>query len=301
MAVTKVDFYVDGALIAGQGEVSGQTTLSRRPILFRIPHADVHVGARIDVVEMLDGLMPGADRDLVKVWEKKNAHRFDNVMLKTKTIGAKATKAGIEVSFEGERAPTNSQVYDLVLVAVGRSPNGGKIAADKAGVVVTDRGFINVDKLQNELAGLGRDALRLTNVTDRFIEHLVVRHLGLTSLRNITFQLGFDGKYQRSTVKVGIVAPENRTGLATLITGASGFRSSWASVAKNSSFCRSVSRSRSARSRCSLTSVLVPNHRRIRPCSSRIGMARDRNQRYEPSAPRSGKVSSQISPVSQEC
>lgn len=104
------------------------------------------LGARIDVVEMLDGLMPGADRDLVKVWEKKNAHRFDNVMLKTKTIGAKATKAGIEVSFEGEKAPAKSQVYDLVLVAVGRSPNGDKIAADKAGVVVTDRGFIAVDR-----------------------------------------------------------------------------------------------------------------------------------------------------------
>jgi dihydrolipoamide dehydrogenase len=67
-------------------------------------------------------------------------------MLKTKTVGAKATKAGIEVSFEGEKAPKEAQVYDLVLVAVGRSPNGKKIAADKAGVAVTDRGFINVDK-----------------------------------------------------------------------------------------------------------------------------------------------------------
>ncbi|HVJ60836.1 MAG TPA: dihydrolipoyl dehydrogenase [Burkholderiaceae bacterium] len=104
------------------------------------------LGTRIDVVEMLDGLMQGADRDLVKVWEKVNAPRFDNVMLKTKTVGAKATKAGIEVSFEGEKAPKEPQVYDLVLVAVGRSPNGKKLAADKAGVAVTDRGFINVDK-----------------------------------------------------------------------------------------------------------------------------------------------------------
>ena len=104
------------------------------------------LGTRIDVVEMLDGLMQGADRDLVKVWEKVNAPRFDNVMLKTKTIGAKATKAGIEVNFEGEKAPKGLQVYDLVLVAVGRTPNGNKIAADKAGVAVTDRGFINVDK-----------------------------------------------------------------------------------------------------------------------------------------------------------
>ena len=103
------------------------------------------LGARIDVVEMLDGLMLGADRDLVKVWEKMNASRFDNVMLKTKTVGAKATDAGIEVSFEGEKAP-KPQLYDLVLVAVGRASNGNKIGAEKAGVIVGDRGFINVDK-----------------------------------------------------------------------------------------------------------------------------------------------------------
>lgn len=103
------------------------------------------LGTRIDVVEMLDGLMQGADRDLVKVWEKKNAHRFDHVMLKTKTVGAKATPAGIEVSFEGKEAPA-PQVYDVVLVAVGRSPNGKSIGADKAGVAVTERGFIEVDK-----------------------------------------------------------------------------------------------------------------------------------------------------------
>jgi dihydrolipoamide dehydrogenase len=104
------------------------------------------LGARIDVVEMLDGVMMGADRDLVKVWEKKNASRFDNLMLKTKTVSAKATKAGIEVAFEGAKAPGAPQVYELVLVAVGRSPNGKVIDAQKAGVAVTDRGFINVDK-----------------------------------------------------------------------------------------------------------------------------------------------------------
>ncbi|MFN4360939.1 MAG: dihydrolipoyl dehydrogenase [Hylemonella sp.] len=102
------------------------------------------LGARLDVVEMMDGLMQGADRDLVKVWQKMNAPRFDNIMLKTKTVGAKATPQGIEVTFEGEGAPV-PQTYDLVLQAVGRSPNGKKIAADKAGVAVTDRGFINVD------------------------------------------------------------------------------------------------------------------------------------------------------------
>ena len=106
------------------------------------------LGARLDVVEMMDGLMQGADRDLVKIWQKMNAKRFDNIMLKTKTVGAEATPEGIEVTFapaeEGGTAP-EPQTYDLVLQAVGRTPNGKKIAADKAGVAVTDRGFINVD------------------------------------------------------------------------------------------------------------------------------------------------------------
>ncbi len=104
------------------------------------------LGTRIDVVEMLDGLMTGADRDLVKVWEKKNAGRFDKVMLKTKMVSAEATPDGIKVGFEGEKAPAEPQVYDMVLVAVGRSPNGKKIDAEKAGVAVSDRGFVAVDK-----------------------------------------------------------------------------------------------------------------------------------------------------------
>src|SRR5437762_6557465 len=104
------------------------------------------LGTRIDVVEMLEIVMAGADRDLVKVWEKKNASRFDNVMLKTKTVSAEATAAGIKVEFEGAKAPSEPQVYDIVLVAVGRSANGKAIDADKAGVAVTDRGFIPVDK-----------------------------------------------------------------------------------------------------------------------------------------------------------
>jgi dihydrolipoamide dehydrogenase len=103
------------------------------------------LGARLDVVEMLDGLMQGADRDLVRVWQKMNTPRFDNIMLKTKTVGAEATKDGILVKFEGEQAPKEPQVYDLVLQAVGRSPNGKKIGADKAGIQVSDRGLIPVD------------------------------------------------------------------------------------------------------------------------------------------------------------
>ena len=104
------------------------------------------LGAKIDVVEMLDGLMAGADRDLVKVWEKHNSKRFSSVMLKTKTTGAQAKDDGIYVTFEGEKASVEAQRYDLVLVAVGRTPNGNKIGADKAGVMVTNSGFIDVDK-----------------------------------------------------------------------------------------------------------------------------------------------------------
>jgi dihydrolipoamide dehydrogenase len=104
------------------------------------------LGTRIDVVEMLDGLMTGADRDLVKVWEKKNAGRFNRVMLKTKTVAAETTANGISVCFEGENGPAEPQLYDMVLVAVGRSPNGSKIDAEKAGVAVGERGFIPVDK-----------------------------------------------------------------------------------------------------------------------------------------------------------
>ncbi len=106
------------------------------------------LGARLDVVEMLDVLMPGADRDLVKVWQKMNAPRFDNIMLKTKTVGAEATADGILVRFEsvdGSVIPVKEQVYDLVLQAVGRVPNGKRIGAEKAGVTVNDRGFIPVD------------------------------------------------------------------------------------------------------------------------------------------------------------
>jgi len=103
------------------------------------------LGARLDVVEMLDGLMQGADRDLVKVWQKMNAPRFDNIMLKTKTVAAEATADGIRVQFEGLDGKQSEGLYDLVLQAVGRTPNGKKIGADKAGVAVTDRGFIPVD------------------------------------------------------------------------------------------------------------------------------------------------------------
>ena len=103
------------------------------------------LGARLDVVEMMDGLMAGADRDLVKVWQTFNAKRFDKIMLKTRTTKVEALKEGIKVWFEGENAPAEPQLYDLVLVSVGRVPNGGKIAAAVAGINVSERGFIPVD------------------------------------------------------------------------------------------------------------------------------------------------------------
>ena len=99
------------------------------------------LGTRLDVVEMMDGLMLGADRDLVAVWQKFNAPRFDEIMLKTKTTKVDASKEGLRVAFEGREAKT----YDMILVSVGRVPNGKKIGAEKAGVTVDERGFIPVD------------------------------------------------------------------------------------------------------------------------------------------------------------
>jgi dihydrolipoamide dehydrogenase len=103
------------------------------------------LGARLDVVEMLDTLMVGADRDLVRVWQTFNAKRFDRIMLKTKASRVEALKEGLRVSFEGENAPYQPQLYDMILVSVGRSPNGRKIGAEAAGVSVNERGFIPVD------------------------------------------------------------------------------------------------------------------------------------------------------------
>ncbi|MCE1182157.1 MAG: dihydrolipoyl dehydrogenase [Rhodocyclales bacterium] len=104
------------------------------------------LGAKVDVVEMADALMQGPDRDAVKVWEKQNSHRFERIMLKTKTVAVDAKDDGLWVKFEGEGAPNAEAVrYDMILQAAGRAPNGKKIAADKAGVIVNERGFIPVD------------------------------------------------------------------------------------------------------------------------------------------------------------
>ncbi len=111
------------------------------------------LGARVDVVEMLDGLMQGPDRDAVKVWEKQNAARFDRIMLKTKTVAVEAREDGLWVTFEGDNAPAEAVRYDLILQSAGRSPNGNKIGADKAGIAVGERGFIAVDAQQRTNVG----------------------------------------------------------------------------------------------------------------------------------------------------
>jgi dihydrolipoamide dehydrogenase len=102
------------------------------------------LGSEVTVVEFMDQIIPGADADLIKPLAKRLNSKLKGVHLKTKVVEAKATKKGIEVSYEGESIPATT-VFDRVLVAVGRSPNGNKIGAEKAGVAVTERGFINVD------------------------------------------------------------------------------------------------------------------------------------------------------------
>ena len=102
------------------------------------------LGSEVTVVEFMDQLIPGADADLIKPLAKRLGGKLKGVHLKTKVTEAKATKKGIEVAYEGDSIP-ETKLFDRVLVAVGRSPNGGKIGADKAGVAVTERGFINVD------------------------------------------------------------------------------------------------------------------------------------------------------------
>ena len=103
------------------------------------------LGSEITVVEFMDGLIPGCDKDLVRGLTKVISKRYKSILLKTKVSEIKAQKNGLKVSFEGAKAPQPT-LYDKVLVAVGRRPNGNKISADKAGVNVDEAGFIKVDK-----------------------------------------------------------------------------------------------------------------------------------------------------------
>jgi dihydrolipoamide dehydrogenase len=106
------------------------------------------LGVKVSVVELTKTLIPGCDRDLVKPLEKRIAGRYESIMLGTRVTKMEAKRDGIVVHFEGDQAPAEPQAYGLVLVAVGRSANGRKIAAEKAGVEVSERGLIAVDKQQ---------------------------------------------------------------------------------------------------------------------------------------------------------
>lgn len=106
------------------------------------------LGTKVSVVEFMDGLITGCDRDLVRPLQKRMEKRFESIMLSTKVSKIEAKKDGIHVSFEGENAPEGVQVYDRVLVSIGRKPNGKNIGAENAGVAVNEWGFINVDKQQ---------------------------------------------------------------------------------------------------------------------------------------------------------
>ena len=110
------------------------------------------LGARVDVVEMQDVLMPGPDRELARIWEAQNRHRFDKLMLRTRTVAAHADAEGVWVRFEGDMAPAEAQRYDMVLQSVGRKPNGLRIGAAQAGLAVSEAGFIPVNsRMQTNL------------------------------------------------------------------------------------------------------------------------------------------------------
>ncbi len=105
------------------------------------------LGVKVSVVELTEGLMPGCDRDLVRPLEKRIAGQYEAVMLRTKVTTVVALPEGLKVTFEGAKAP-EPQLYDKVLVAVGRTPNGAKLRCDAAGVHVSERGYIPVDRQQ---------------------------------------------------------------------------------------------------------------------------------------------------------
>lgn len=105
------------------------------------------LGSQVTVVELSDGLMPGCDRDLVRPLEKRLRSQFESIYTGSKVLGVSSGKAGLNVSFEGGEAPA-SDTFDRVLLAVGRSPNGKKLSAERAGVDVDERGFIKVDSQQ---------------------------------------------------------------------------------------------------------------------------------------------------------
>lgn len=106
------------------------------------------LGSKVTVVEMLDSIVAGADKDVIKPLFNRIRKRYDAILLKTRVTAVEATAEGMKVTFEGANAPADPQLYDRILVAVGRTPNGKLIAAEKAGVAVDDHGFVQVTDTQ---------------------------------------------------------------------------------------------------------------------------------------------------------
>lgn len=137
---------VDSTGALTPGEIPGSLLVIGGGIIgLEMANVYAGLGSKVDVVEMTGGLIPGADRDLVKPLQKTMAKRCRNIWLNTKVIGIKANKKSLTATFEGDKAP-DSERYEKILVAVGRRPNGNSIGADSAGVTVNNRGFIEVDK-----------------------------------------------------------------------------------------------------------------------------------------------------------
>jgi len=143
--------YDDPRLIGSTGALQLQDVPQRMLIIgggiIGLEMATVYdaLGSKISIVELADGLIPGADRDLVRPLHKRIEKRYEAIYLKTRACKIEAQKDGLKVTFEGEQAP-EPQLYDRVLLAVGRCPNGRSIGAEAAGVAVNERGFIQVDK-----------------------------------------------------------------------------------------------------------------------------------------------------------
>ena len=103
------------------------------------------LGSKITIVEMLDSLMAGADRDMVRPLQKRISKQYENILLETRVTKVEAQKKGLKVHFEGKNAPEKPQIFDCILSSVGRNPNGFLVAAEKAGVEVDEEGFIATD------------------------------------------------------------------------------------------------------------------------------------------------------------
>lgn len=159
------------------------------------------LGASVDVVEMAHSMMPGADKDLVRVWQKRNAPRFAEFMTETRVVAAEAGDGGITITFEGKNAPSQPQCYDMVLQAVGRLPNGDGIGLDSAGLS-HDRGFIAVDK---QLRTAKPEIFAIGDVVGQpMLAHKAV-HEGHVAAEVIAGELNGDQSLSRSSFDAAVI------------------------------------------------------------------------------------------------